>query len=299
VFRRLRHRSFLPLCRRRPPGTHRPAGLGDRCRPSYALQMGSAWSEFLEGAAGASPHGAQVYSHLDELAESVGAYLLAGLGRGEPAVVVARPEHWAAFAARLSAGGGDDERLQQTGLLQLADADDTLAAVIRDDALAPDAFTEVIGALLDRAEASAPGAQVRVFGEMVDVLCARGDMAGAVALEELWNALGRDRSFSLLCGYRLNVFERTSQVGALPHVCRLHSHVQPAADPERMTRAVDRALAEVLGPADAGKVYLLLGDQLRRKRVPLGQLALMWVSEHMPTSSERVLVAARAHYLAA
>jgi hypothetical protein len=261
--------------------------------------MGGAWSEFLEGPSESSPHGVQIYTDLDELAESVGTYLLAGLERGEPAVVVARPEHWAVFAARLALEGWDSGRLDRAGLLQVADAEQTLAAITPGDTLAPEPFAEVIGGLLDRAEASAPGTHVRVFGEMVDVLCARGETAVAVELEELWNALGRARSFSLLCGYQLNVFDRASQVGALPHVCRLHSHVQPAANPERMTRAVDRALEEVLGSGEAGKVYLLLGDQIRRQSVPLGQLALMWVSEHMPTSSERVLVAARAHYLAA
>jgi hypothetical protein len=131
---------------------------------------------------------------------------------------------------------------------------------------------------------------------MVDVLCARGELDAAAALEDLWNALGRSRSFSLLCGYHLDVFDRAAQIGPLPDVCRAHSHVQPAPDAALMTRAVDLALEEVLGPSEAGKIYLLLAPEIRRQRVPLGQLVLMWVAEHMPVISQRVLAAARARY---
>ena len=131
---------------------------------------------------------------------------------------------------------------------------------------------------------------------MVDLLCERGNPAGAARLEELWNRLARRRSFSLLCGYRIDVFDRDAQISVLPEICRSHSHVLPADDPARLERAVDAALEEALG-SQAGQVYAVLGDQLRRKQVPPAQLTLMWVSSQMPLSAERILASARAHYL--
>ena len=50
-----------------------------------------------------------------------------------------------------------------------------------------DAF-EALGELLDRF----PGQHVRAFGEMVDVLSKDGRHAAAIALEDLWNELGRN-----------------------------------------------------------------------------------------------------------
>ena len=82
----------------------------------------------------------------------------------------------------------------------------------------------------------------------------------------------------------------------LPGICRTHSHVRPAADLERMQRAVDAAIDEELGDR-AGQLYAMVGDQIRQRRVPAAQLALMWVSANMPMVAERILASARTHYV--
>ncbi|MDX6470277.1 MAG: hypothetical protein QOF75_2080, partial [Gaiellaceae bacterium] len=241
------------------------------------------------------PHGhaAQVYADVGELASSVSAYLAAGFEAGEPGVVVAAPEHLSVFMAGLAAAGWDEARIQSAGLLATADAGETLAFIM-DGGDTPSAakFEAAVGGLLDRF----PGKHVRAFGEMVDLLSRESKVDAAIALEELWNDLGRRRDFALLCGYSLNVFDREAQAGVLPHVCRTHSHMLPALDPARLTRAVDSALEEVLGAPEAGKVYVLVGQQLRSERIPMGQVLLMWVSANMPALAERVLASARARY---
>ena len=249
--------------------------------------MDTSWNRFLDGSAPAS-HGVQVYADTDELAESVATYLAAGFQAGEPAIVVATPEHVEAFRQRLA---GFDERL-----LIAADAASTLDALLEDGRLSKARFEFVIGALLEEVEERFPDRRIRVFGEMVDLLCERGRPDVAAALEELWTSLAERRHFSLLCAYRLDVFDRTAQAAILPGVCRAHSHVRPAADPERLQRAVDYALEETLGE-DIGKVYALIGEHIRERRVPAAQLAMMWVSSHMPSVAERVLTSARAEYV--
>ena len=72
----------------------------------------------------------------------------------------------------------------------------------------------------------------------------------------------------------------------------------PCSIPARLQRAVDQALEEVLGAAEAGKVYVVVAQQLRADRVPMAQVLLMWISEHMPALAERVLASAQARYLA-
>ncbi len=254
----------------------------------------SSWTDFDLGPHGG--HAVQVYADLDELAGSVAAYLSAGFENGEPAVVVATREHVTRFAAKLAAAGWDERKIQGDRLLVLADADATLAEFMEGELPSATAFEAAVGGLLDRVAERFPRARIRVFGEMVDLLAARGQLEAAVKLEQLWNELARRRSFSLLCGYRIDVFDRAAQTGLLPHVCAEHSHVLPVGDPERLSRAVDLALDEVLGPADAGKVYLLVGERVREARVPVAQLVLMWVSANMPGLADRILASARTHY---
>ena len=255
------------------------------------------WHDFLPGTA-PSGHAVQIYSDVDELAESVAAYVVAGLQAGDPALLIATPEHVDLYRERLAAGGCDTGRMERSGQLVVADAEATLDALMVGGEPAPDAFEHVVGGLLDGVAERFPGGQVRAFGEMVNVLCERGLPDAAIRLEELWNAMARRRRFSLLCGYRLNVFDRRSQVDVLPHVCRAHSHVLPAVDPERLERAVDRALEEVLGPQAAGKVYVVVRSETPQISVPMPQLILMWVSVNMPLLAERILASARTHYTA-
>jgi hypothetical protein len=263
-------------------------------RSSYTPKMGNAaWTEFLRGTE--HGHGVQIYADVSELATSVSAFLATGFELMEPGIVVATPEHLPVFMAGLAELGWDEQRIERAGLLTVADAAETLASVMGGaDLPSAASFDEVVGPMLDRF----PGKRVRAFGEMVDLLSRAGRQEAAIALEELWNDLARRRNFTLLCGYGLDVFDRQSQTGTLPQVCRAHSHVLPVLDPARLQRAVDQALEEVLGAAEAGKVYVVVAQQLRADRVPMAQVLLMWISEHMPALAERVLASAQARYLA-
>lgn len=258
--------------------------------------MRQSWTEFLEGSA--SGHGVQIYAELEELAQSVVAFVGAGFEAGEPAVIVATPDHVDAFCGRLAAVGWDTRSLQHAGLLIVADADETLSSIMEDDVPSPVRFEQVVGTLLDRAGERFPGRPIRVFGEMVDLLCDRGRPDAAIQLEEIWSAAAQTRRFSLLCGYRLDVFDRESQADTLPWVCALHTHVLPARHYARFAHSVDRALDEVLGSAEASRLYVLISMQARGERVGLAQQILMWLSANRPSLAEPILAAARTHYVA-
>jgi hypothetical protein len=131
----------------------------------------------------------------------------------------------------------------------------------------------------------------------VDILYRRGEAVAADILEQLWNKLGARREFALLCGYGVtDFFERDVQAELLPQVLRTHGRVHAVGDPEGMRTAVDAALAESLGVPEAGRIYERVLARHRNRRMPAPQLALMWVSMHMPRAAERVLAAAREHY---
>jgi hypothetical protein len=255
--------------------------------------MRQSWGEFLRGA-GAGEHGVQVYGEPTELADSVAAYLASGFERGDPAVLVVTPANLALFGARLESRGWRLGAARAAGLLHVADAEQTLREILGHGEGLDDRFEEVVGGLLDRVDGD--GRPVRVFGEMVDLLCRRGEESTAEELEQLWNELATKRSFALLCGYQLDVFAERSQLETLPAICRSHSHVLPARNYARFARSVDEALREVLGPNKAATVYVLVSRVANENHVPLAQQILMWVSENLPRQSSQILAVARARY---
>jgi DcmR-like sensory protein len=256
------------------------------------------WEEFLSSPAPAG-HAAEVYSDVDELAESVAAFLAAGFVVGEPALVVATPTHLTAFSGALAAIGWDDEAIGARATLVAADAETTLAAILEDGRPSRRRFEEVVGSLVDEVVELGTIDGARVFGEMVDLLSSRGAAAAANELEGLWNELRATRRISLLCGYQLDVFDASTQTGTLTAVCSTHSHVLPAHDEDRFATAVDRALVDVLGASRARDVYYIVGGRAREQRVPVAQDALRWVAENLPVQAERVLASARGRYAAA
>jgi hypothetical protein len=60
-------------------------------------------------------------------------------------------------------------------------------------------------------------------GEMVDILWQQGAKEAAIAVEVLWSALQQTRTFALLCGYGLDIFDVEVQAEALPEVLRPHN----------------------------------------------------------------------------
>jgi hypothetical protein len=247
----------------------------------------------------AHEHTVQIYCEDCELVEGVASWLADGLGAGDAGVVLATAAHLRELRRLLAGRGLDVPALEAADRLILCDAGETLPLVLDRGLPAKERFERTVNPLLDRAVASG-GAAVRAFGELVDILYRRGDVVAADLLEKHWNGLGARREFSLLCAYGVpDFFEPDVHVGLLPQVARTHGQVHAVGDPTRMRRAVDSALVESLGVAEAARVYEVALARQRGDAVPVPQLALMWVSMHMPRAAARVLAAAREHYHAA
>ena len=135
--------------------------------------MRQSWCDFLKGA-GAASHGVQVYEEAADLADSVAGFLVAGFERDQPGVIVATPEHMSLFADRLGARGWEFERAESAGLLVTADAEETLAAVVGRNGIDRERLERSVGEIFDRVQGGADTRPVRVFGEMVDLLCRDG-----------------------------------------------------------------------------------------------------------------------------
>jgi hypothetical protein len=255
----------------------------------------SGWAAFIEHAP-ADDHAVQVYDDVGDLARSVATFLAAGFASGAPAVVIATDNHWPHFAEELEARGWDPAELERTGRLCRADAGQLLNAFMEDGLPSPERFEQVVGALIDEASSRFPGHTVRAFGEMVDVLWRRREQQAALAVEELWRELSERRSFALLCGYHLDIFDLRVQRDVLPAIFHAHSHAKPAADPPRLAAAVDQALAEVVGPVEAANIYLDVASNVAKDSLPRAQAVLGWLSTTDSPIAARVLERARSNY---
>jgi hypothetical protein len=86
-------------------------------------------------------------------------------------------------------------------------------------------FTSKVGRIVQQAALKGP---VRIFGEMVAVLCAEVKMKAAIRLEELWNELAAKHEFALLGGYPISSFQDQNDE-SFHQVCRTHTYVRTSA----------------------------------------------------------------------
>ena len=162
-------------------------------------------------------HIVELYATDAHLARTVARFLLPAFATGEGALVVATPAHRTSIALALQGAGVDMRCALTTGQFVEADAADLLAGFTVGGEIVVDRFHDRVGAMLDAVSAGRTR-RVRVFGEMVAVLCDEGDVEGAAALEALWNELRAERhDFSLLCGYRRGVAEHVHALVDEPH----------------------------------------------------------------------------------
>ena len=208
----------------------------------------TAWAPSDPYAQSGSPdphrHIVQFYEQDTFLVAAVGDYLAAGLQNGEPAVVIATQAHRSAFALYLVERGLDVRAAEQSGLLTMLDASETLRKFM--GAGGPDAarFESIVGDVLKATAARSDTGHFRAYGEMVDLLWRDGKRDAAIRLEELWNDIGSRYSFSLLCAYVMRNFDSERDASGFAEVCRTHSHVVPTekylflTDPDSRAREV-------------------------------------------------------------
>jgi hypothetical protein len=175
-----------------------------------------------DGATVEHEHFVEFYETTAFLIGTVADFLVPALRAGDSAIVVATGEHRAAFAAAISAEHIDLDAATREGRYQALDAADVLAEFMVDGAPDPVLFEQVAGSLLDRAMTG--GRAVKVYGEMVALLWADGDVRSTIALEDLWNDLAVARRFALLCAYPMQDFDDSARA-AFKHICTQHSDV--------------------------------------------------------------------------
>jgi len=187
--------------------------------------------------------------------------------------------------------------VQECGQLTVVDADELLPSFMR--GAMPDApvFLGLATEVITRARGAGRYPQVRWWGEMVNVLWERGDVAGSMSLEDLFDQLGHEQEVAIFCSFVMDNFNGEMHTRMLPRLGENHSHLIPVEDYARLERAVAEALRETVGSVEAP---VLEGQLLSRYRasfqMPRPQALLLALHQALPAVADAVLQRSRTLY---
>ena len=209
---------------------------------------------------GNDEHFVQFYEQDSFLVDSIAKFVGAGLKKGEAAIVIATPEHREALEQQLIVQQFDVDAAKADGQYIALDAVETLSKFVVDGAVDESLFKATVAPLVNKAILRY--GKLRAFGEMVALLCSKGNPDGAVQLEEFWNRLRKDNGFVLFCAYPLNGFNNAANSSQFSHICSQHSRVIPSenygaapteADRQRVIAELQQKAASLQAEIDRRK----------------------------------------------
>ena len=193
-------------------------------------------------------HDVGFYASEAELCDAVGDHLAGALRDGATIVVIATSSHADGMKRRMRAAGVDPDAAVARGDAAFLDAPSTLDGLLVGGLPDRERFFARIGPLAARVD----GRRVAAYGEMVDLLWARGERDAALRLEALWNELLRREGISLLCAY-------ARSDDAHEHDAVRAAHDLGPTHVEKLAR-ITSALADAVGVEE---VFAAVVDQTR------------------------------------
>ena len=100
----------------------------------------------------------------------------------------------------------------------------------------PDApvFLGLAGDVIAQARGSGRYPKVRWWGEMVNVLWERGDVAASMELEDQFDHLAHEHEIAIFCSFVMDNFDGDVHARMLPRLGQNHSHLIPVEDYARL-----------------------------------------------------------------
>jgi hypothetical protein len=254
------------------------------------------WEQVL-GDASPHDHIVQLYQDQDFLNSAVCRFIGAGLANGEGIILFPTLTHWVAFRQRLEAEGVDVHAARERGQLTVVDANEFLPRLLLGTMPDPHVFNAVIGDIFREARARGSYQKVRAWGELVNVLWERGEVAASMNLEDLFDQLNKKIGIAMFCSYLMDNFNGDVHAHMLPRLGTNHSHLIPVEDYARLERVVETALRETVGPNEARVLESRLLSRYHPPfSMPRPQALLLALRQFLPTVADPVLEQCRNLY---
>jgi hypothetical protein len=242
-------------------------------------------------------HVVQLYQDQDFLNRAVCRFAGAALANGEGLILVPTTEHWNAFRPRLEAEGVNVKDAQDRGQLTIVDADELLPRFMQGALPDGPMFLGLAGEIVARARGAGRFPTVRWWGEMVNVLWERGDVAASMNLEDLFDRVAHEQDIAIFCSFLMDNFNGEIHTHMLPRLGENHSHLIPVEDYVRLERAVADALRETVGADEAQVLQTQLLAQYQAPfKMPRAQALLLALRQTLPTIAAPVLQLSRELY---
>ena len=266
----------------------------------HEYQVGTSTSESwdrLVTDAGPCDHIVQLYQDDDFLSRAVCRFAGGALANGEGIILVPTPSHWNAIRPRLEAEGVNVEAARKRGQLTVVDSDECLPRFMRDSMPDSSIFLGLAADVIGQARAGVRYEKVRWWGEMVNVLWERGDVAASMSLEDQFDQLAKKHDIAIFCSFLMDNFDGEVHTHMLPRLGTNHSHLIPVEDYGRLDRAVAEALREAVGADEASALESrLLSDYRPAFNMPRAQSLLLALRQVLPTIADPVLQRSRSLY---
>jgi hypothetical protein len=186
---------------------------------------------------------------------------------------------------------------QDSGQLTIVDADELLPRFMQRALPDGPMFLGLAGEIIARTRGAGRFSKVRWWGEMVNVLWERGDVAASMNLEDLFDRVAHEQDIAIFCSFVMDNFNGEIHTHMLPRLGENHSHLIPVEDYARLERAVADALREIVG-ADEARVLesQLLSQYSAPLKMPRAQALLLALRQAVPTVASPVLRRSRDLY---
>jgi hypothetical protein len=256
------------------------------------------WCRLLADAA-PRDHIVQLYQDQQFLNRAVCRFAAAAIANGEGVILVPTVAHWDAFRPRLESEGVDVKAAEKRGQLTIVDADTLLPIFMRDGMPDSPVFMGLAANVVLEARGDGRYPKVRWWGEMVNILWERGEVAASMNLEDQFDQLAHEQDIAIFCSFLMDNFDGNVHARMLPRLGENHSHLIPVEDYTRLERAVSDALRDTVGP-DESRVLegQLLSHYSGLFHMPRSQALLLALRQTLPLLADDVLHRTRTLYKA-
>jgi hypothetical protein len=254
------------------------------------------WGHILSHVA-PQDHVVQLYQDQEFLNRAVCRFAGAALANGEGLILVPTLQHWNAFRPRLEAEGVNVKDAEDRGQLTVVDADQLLPRFMQKALPDGPMFLGLAGEIIAQTRGTGRYPKVRWWGEMVNVLWERGDVAASMNLEDLFDRVAHEQDIAIFCSFLMDNFDGEIHTHMLPRLGENHSHLIPVEDYGRLERAVANALRETVGPDEARVLESrLLSEYQAPFSMPRPQALLLALRQVLPAVAGPVLQRSRDLY---
>ena len=153
-------------------------------------------------------------THDDDLIPAIADFVSDGVRLGERVILVLSKAHWDAVEAFLVARHVRIGTALKHHQIVVSDVEEALAGITVDGRADPERFRAVAQGIQDSLERP-----IRVYGELIPAVAARGEIDAAVEMEHMGEDLAAQAGISVLCAYNVNQLKTANHV---EHICGVH-----------------------------------------------------------------------------